>query len=201
MPSDARSEVRGEGPLRPDRSPAELRYRLDADGRVVWTDASWSRFARENGAPELAENPPGGFSLWAAISDPGTREIYRRMLAHVRGSEAPFAFGLRCDAPDRRRFLRITVRAGEAGTTEFRSCILREEPRPSVALLEEGAPRTDRLLKLCGWCGRIEVEPDRWEEVEVAVVELRLFEEEALPSVSHGICDGCAETMLEAMAG
>lgn len=36
-----------------------------------------------------------------------------------------------------------------------------------------------------------------WEEVEKAVAALGLFEQEELPRLTHGICDGCYKRMSE----
>jgi hypothetical protein len=53
---------------------------------------------------------------------------------------------------------------------------------------------------MCGWCKRVSVR-NTWVEVEDAVLELRLFEREVLPDLTHGICPGCLETTERMMRG
>jgi hypothetical protein len=50
---------------------------------------------------------------------------------------------------------------------------------------------------MCGWCKRVDVSA-RWLEVEAAVEALRLFDEETLPRISHGICPECESHLLDA---
>jgi len=174
-------------------------YRVDASGRIVWVSPSWSTFAASNGAPELAHIEPGSVSVWKGIADGATEELYRRLIARVRATSRPVSFGLRCDAPDRRRHLTMRIAPGPDGTTEMTTTTWREEPRPRVRLLEAGVERGGEWVRICSWCGRVAAAPGVWLEVEDALESLQLFERERVPSVTHGICEDCTRRVLDAM--
>ncbi len=70
--------------------------------------------------------------------------------------------------------------------------LTRIEERPAVALLDRDTPRGGDLLRMCGWCKSVDV-AGRWSEVEDAIAEMRLFERDLLPHVTHGICPRCYE--------
>ncbi len=82
---------------------------------------------------------------------------------------------------------------------EFHTRTLLEEERPTPILLDADVGRSDELLRSCGWCKKFLV-GDEWVEVEEAVQRLRLFQRRRLPSITHGICDGCYEKMNEVAA-
>jgi hypothetical protein len=69
---------------------------------------------------------------------------------------------------------------------------MRTEVRPAVALLDRDTPRGGDLLRMSGWCKSVDV-AGRWCEVEDAVAEMRLFERDLLPHVTHGMCPRCFE--------
>ena len=81
----------------------------------------------------------------------------------------------------------------KGNSTEFKSYIIREENRAPVLLLDELTDRTEEFLTICSWCKQVKVNENIWLEVESAIEELGLFDEKALPQLSHGICLPCYE--------
>lgn len=173
---------------------AEIRYRVSAEGAIEAIEGPWQEFARNNEAPELAD-PPEGRSLIDFVTGSSTRELIRNLMAKVREEGRPLEIPYRCDAPHRRRFMRLRIEPHDEGTVLFRSWIEREEPREPVPLMEFKAPRSSELLKMCAWCNRFDVE-EEWLEVEDAVDRLKLFGVTLLPDISHGVCPGCEEQVL-----
>jgi hypothetical protein len=53
-----------------------------------------------------------------------------------------------------------------------------------------------RLLRACAWCERIQL--DEWVRADVAIAKLCTFEWPEPPTFTHGICDDCLRTVLEA---
>lgn len=47
---------------------------------------------------------------------------------------------------------------------------------------------------MCGWCNRVDA-GGAWVEIEEALPRLRLLEYATPPKVTHGMCEGCLETM------
>ena len=168
-------------------------YRVNADDEIVFVNSEWCAFAQENGAHTLNQESVFRRSLWDFVSNEETRHLFEVIVRKVRTDGTAKRVCYRCDAPALRRFMVLEVSAAENGEVEFRSRILREEPRDSVRLMELDVERSDELLGMCGWCKQIRLPDDRWVEVEAAVEELRLFDASILPKLSHGICPPCLE--------
>jgi hypothetical protein len=54
------------------------------------------------------------------------------------------------------------------------------------------------MVRVCGWCKKVDV-GGSWAEVEEAVTRLRLFDRPLLPQLTHGICEGCYDRMVETL--
>lgn len=173
-----------------EADPRVITYRVDAVNRIVDVGAGWSAFARANHGMALLPERVLGSNLLDAISDMTLRELYVRLLQRARAG-APQTFHYRCDAPDRRRTFEMQIRQLPGGTVEFVSTLKHEAPRPSLAVLELGRPRDDRMLNICSWCQKVELPDGRWVPVETAVELLHLLEAETFPQLSHGICARC----------
>ncbi|MBV9462639.1 MAG: hypothetical protein JO317_00280 [Verrucomicrobiae bacterium] len=174
--------------------PRIFRYRIDALGAIVWVNPEWLDFARENGAEHLANPPVVGQPLELHIAGESTRHVYELILKKVRGEERPIKFRYRCDSPDKRRFMEMTVTPLRDDDVEFASRILKIEDRDPVAFLDPDRPAEGDFVKVCSWCRKVQV-GDGWLEVEDAVRVLRLMERHILPPISHGICEGCLRSI------
>jgi hypothetical protein len=171
--------------------PDEVRYRIDADDRLVRLGAAWDRFARANGAPELARGRVRGRGLWEFITSIEARHLHKRLLEAVRAGRAIRALPFRCDSPDTRRFMEMDLLPRANGAVEYRCRLVRAERREAVALVMAAAGGTGALVKMCSWCKRVEVTPGAWRDVEAAVRELGLLEQDPTPGVTHGLCPDC----------
>lgn len=170
-------------------------YELDGEFRIRAVDAAWSAFALANGAPELVVPPgPIGRSIFGYLQDATTADLCRRLFERVRQSGRSVVFPFRCDSPGLRRFLEMTINSQEPAGLHLETRVVRLEARAPVALLERAARRSAQLLVMCSWCKAVEVAGE-WRELEDAVVALRLFEREALPMLTHGICAPCRERL------
>jgi hypothetical protein len=168
----------------------EVSYCLNQRDEIVSVSDSWLGFAVANDAPELTPERVRNQPLWDFVADPTTTHLYEQMLARVRRGEV-VRFNFRCDSPCLRRLLEMTIRLRPDRLVEFATRALRVEERPPVTLLARSVPRSERRLGACGWCSRIKVDEDRWVGAETVVRELRLFEQERLPQLAHGICVAC----------
>lgn len=176
-----------------------LVYRLNRRDEFIFVDEGWGSFAAANDAldlmPELVLSRP----LWDFISDETTVQLYREILRQARAGH-PARFGFRCDAPELRRGMEMIVTGLGGGEVQFETRVLREEWRPRQELLARYVARAGEMLRMCGWCKRVDVGAGRWEEVEDAVKALSLFEREALPALTHGICEACFKVMSKKAA-
>lgn len=48
---------------------------------------------------------------------------------------------------------------------------------------------------ICSWCNRLKTGSDRWQEIEIGMERMPLFEKDLYPTLSHGICPDCYRTV------
>jgi len=176
-------------------------YRVDAEDRIRFVSAEWLEFARENAAPDLVRDAVVGRSLWEFVAGGEAQHLYRLLFESARRGQGTIRIPFRCDSPTIRRFMELTIDPAPDETLDLCGSILREEPRPRVALLDPSSPRGDEFVLICSWCKRIRVAPDVWDEAEQAIRTLGLFGATVLPGLSHGICDTCEATIDAEIAG
>jgi len=170
-----------------------ITYQIDSDNRLTNLSGKWSVFAADNQAADLTEAFVVNKSLFVFISDESSRHLYKMLIERTRIDCQTLRFPFRCDAPDRRRFMEMEIFPLNHESIGFRSCILKEEPREPVALLDPVAVRSDELVKICSWRKRVQLDHSEWVEVEEAVARLGLFQANALPGLTHGMCPSCYE--------
>jgi hypothetical protein len=174
----------------------EISYLIDAQDRLVKVSSQWLEFALRNHGEGLKPDQVEGRSLWDFITDEPTRELYKAILAHVR-SGSPTDLVLRCDAPERRRLIEMIVTRTPEGNVEFRTALLASKPRPSQRLLAKDTPRTARHVLVCSWCDKVNVDVEKWFEVEAAMEYLHLTDEPELPMIEPVVCPECYAKVLE----
>jgi hypothetical protein len=170
-------------------------YRIDERDDIVFVSESWGRFAVANGAAGLATGVLGRL-LWDFVGEMTTRQLYENLVD--RGRTAAFTY--RCDAPECRRFMHMTLRPSGRRGVEFDSVTLRTEARRPIVLAPAPAGPADRLLCMCSWCKRVDVH-GAWEEIETAVQRLAVFDAGAPPAVTHAMCADCQARILAEIAG
>jgi hypothetical protein len=179
-------------------SDAPVRYRVASDGTIVWFDERFGAFARENGAPTLADTVLGT-PLADYFGGPEVRNLYERLMERVRGERRGIEFPFRCDAPALRRFMRMRVDPAEDGGLWFTAVMERTEARDPVpvALLMTLHRTTDEadIVTVCAWCKRIEGDDGEWREVE-EVLARGLLDRDAPIALSHAACPACAADLM-----
>lgn len=168
----------------------EFVHAVDSEGRLRSVNDEWVEFARENGAPWLTREAVVGRSLWDFMAGRETRHLSRLLLEKALKEDRRIKVPYRCDSPELRRFMDMEIVNAGGGLVEFRSTILKVEPREPVLLLVPGAPRSGEYLAICSWCRRARVD-SRWVELDEAVRTLDLFSSSSLPQLTHGICPEC----------
>jgi len=172
---------------------SSLSYEVGSDDRIVAVEGAWDQFALENGAAGLTRDRVLGRPLFHFVSGDAARELVALLLHRAREG-AVISVPFRCDAPSRRRFLRLVVRSRADGHVRFDSRVEREEDRPSQPLLDTTLDRVGRFVVVCSWCRKVRSNAG-WVEVEAAAESLDLFGGALLPRLSHGICETCERTV------
>ncbi len=169
-----------------------LSYRINGNEVITAIEGCWDAFARTNGAPELLQQRVIGTELMQHISGSGTRQLYRELIALVRReSGREFRFPFRCDSPELRRYLQMTVHSPDGQTVVFSSHLLREEPRAYQGLLDRQTQYSGSLVVMCSWCKRVRISETHWVELEEGIEQLGLMNGGPYPRISHGICPSC----------
>ena len=90
-----------------DAEPGSV-FGVFADGRLAYTNEGWERFARENGAPDLAHQWPIGRNVYEAIP-PDLQSYYREGWEWAAVSESPWSHSYECSSPSEYRRFRMTT--------------------------------------------------------------------------------------------
>lgn len=178
----------------------DISYCIDAEDCMTAVSDGWIEFAKANNGRLLLPPEILGTVLWDWIADAQTRHVYRTVLQRARASAKIVRFKFRCDSPTERRLLQMEIVPRVDGEVAFQTSLISSQLRESVGLLDTQAIRSEALLKICGWCMRVQSN-DSWIEIEDAISDLRLFEAPRLPNLSHGMCPACYETMLASLDG
>jgi signal transduction histidine kinase len=88
-------------------------YTVDPDGCITSANQSWSRFARDNGAPELAEERSVvGRSIWSQLADQLSRDQIERAMDRLHaGGVDSVSWEFPCNSPTEERVFLMQVSA------------------------------------------------------------------------------------------
>ena len=119
-------------------------YRVDGEDRIVAVNGAWNAFASANGGGAITASRIIGRNLFEFVTDATTQQLYRQMLARIRGGQ-DLTYTYRCDSPDRRRLMEMEMRlVDDAGSVEFRSVPLEERHVPRSTWRRPTVPTTAR---------------------------------------------------------
>jgi PAS domain S-box-containing protein len=126
---------------------AELPYSvavLDRSGTIVGVSAAWKRFARDNGAPALAESSVGLNYLAvcraaSGRSSEGAREAAAGIQAVLEGSQSLFTLEYACHSPTEQRWFLLHVASlpGREGSAIVSHLAITEPKQLEHALAEQ----------------------------------------------------------------
>ncbi len=175
-----------------------VHYCVAPDGVITSVDAQFASFARENGAPELADAVLGR-PLVTFLAGPEVRSLYETLMERVRVRREEVEFPFRCDAPDLRRFMRMRVEPLDDGGLCFTATLERAEPRepvpPEWLMSRLDTPAEADIVALCSWCKRVRDDDGSWQEVE-EVMGRGLLDRDRPVAISHAACPACEAEML-----
>jgi hypothetical protein len=178
------------------RDQIKYRYRVNREDVLTWVDSWWLAFARENGAPELSAQNVMGRQLWDFLDDEATRGIYQQLHHRVRASGQSVVVPFRCDSPNLRRHMRLTICPGEEGDLLYESQLLRVEAGVHYRVLDPEEPRGKSFLTICSCCKRALLETHGWLEMDEAVLRSGIFDRKRLPQLRYSFCDECREAAI-----
>lgn len=171
-------------------SDAAMSYTVDRENQITWVSERWWPFARDNNAPQLDPENVLGKNLPDFISDLTSRQLYEQLMGRVRNERRIILINIRCDSPDKKRFLKIKMSPLPEASVSFESWPVKEKTRPPISCLIPSDRHSDATVYMCSWCKCVLVGKS-WMEIEDALPELGLLEMKHPPSISHCICNPC----------
>jgi hypothetical protein len=176
-------------------------YIVAGPGRILAVGApGWDAFAADTRGGGASAQATIGRNLFEAISSEPVRQAYRHIHAAVLGGRRPYiAFEYRCDAPDLKRQMRMSVTRldlpGRPPALLYQSQILSASPRPWISLFEPErilqaveAESALPIVRVCGFCQRVDDTAGGWIEADDYYRQGGASE----VRVSHGLCRPCA---------
>jgi len=174
-----------------------VKYRIDSNDRIVSIEGIWDDFASSNQAADLTRDNILNRPLFDFITGVSAHYVTEELLQGVRRSGTAVSIPFRCDSPTLRRYMQMLITPVEDGGVEFNSCIVREETRDAVPLLERDSNRSSQFVTICSWCKDIQISEDTWLPVEDALRVLDFYGSEGQPNLTHGMCPTCYQAILD----
>jgi hypothetical protein len=164
-------------------------YLLSLDLRIICVNDGWRRFARENGAPELATSFDSSTPVTDVCDEP-LRTFYRAGFARVQARGEPWSLLYECSSPSRyRKFsMRADMTPHRDGFVVVHSLVA-EAPLERASLDTANFAAYSNLSGLivqCSNCRRARrgSDGDTWDWLPQLVTT-------PPDNVSHGLCSSC----------
>lgn len=174
-----------------------LEYHVDANGVLTFVGQGWDDFALANDGKEhvLAADVVGR-PLLEFVTGRALAHLWETLMARISASGRGVVVPFRCDAPALIRSMQMAIEPLPDAGLRFVTSVIEAAERPRAAVIDVNAPRShDRLLWMCSWCKRLQLE-GRWLELDEAAREFGLFESGDLPEVTHGLCPSCERAVV-----
>lgn len=170
--------------------------------------SNWASMATRNGNSELARvEAIVGRSLFDFIEGHDVRAWYRsRLESLASGDTDQSVFVYRCDAPEMRRDIRMSItRLGAHEGFLFQNLTISESVRPPVDLFDFAAVmglirhgQELPLVAMCSFCQRVansggDDETRNWVEAE----EYYRLGGQSRVRISHGVCSDCYASSVD----
>ncbi len=172
-------------------------YKIDKYDKINSVSGNWESFANSNGwDSEIAPKSVTGRYLWDFIQGNETQHLYDELFKKVRNGGILGPIPFRCDSPSERRYLELTLKPLSDNAIEIQSTIIRTESRDTLNMLAEDECLSNQFLRICSMCKKIDIDKNRWVELEEGLAYLRLFEKQEVPCLTHGICPNCYDIAM-----
>lgn len=180
--------------IQPDSRPV---FVIDARDRVMFANDAWLEMTSQQGEAPMSSVEVLGRSVWDFRPAGLVRQLWQVLYQRVRGIGGRTFIPMRVDARDERRLFEIELSAlPEHAIRHVYECVWRER-RPDATLLDPSQSRDARVLSRCDWCGRVQVRPGVWAEIEEAQELLGIGREEPFPVLSSVACTACKQAVLQ----
>jgi hypothetical protein len=161
---------------------------IDSRGTILWTNAAWDSFARDNGGTLVLERFRPGSSYFEGISG-SLRGFYERAFRSALGSGTVFEQEYECSSPDVFRLMHLRALPIPGGALLLEHSLVAERAHEGVSenAIEARYRNGGGMIVQCSNCRRFRRADDTaWDWVRPWVI--------AMPrNTSHGVCTTCAD--------
>ena len=175
--------------------PRLLVYKIDRADHLIELADDWDTFAKQNDGETILREQIEGKSLWQFITHAETCNLYQSLAGKVRNNGGEYKVNFRCDGPDCRRHIELTLSPGHNSEVIFRSQVVGIEQRAPVPFPKSIAEEDKEFIQMCSWCKKIMIAEGHWAEIEVAIEKLSLFARIDEIALTHTICPTCQQTL------
>lgn len=164
----------------------ETTYILDNKNRIVHVSPGWDQFASQNSGEEACSAHVIGHQLKEFVSGDSTLMWIVSLVNSARLSKKKITKFYRCDSPEEKRFMRMTLYPEDDGAVAVSNKLIRVQKmhRP-VAFRFQHSSQVER----CSVCNRVHI-GEAWLEPDDAVVLGFLKEDNSL-DITYSLCERC----------
>ena len=94
-------------------------HQIDSEDIIIHVDEVWLVFGRANWINRLTAKDIVGTSLWEFISGVDAIHLWKNLLAAVRKSAKSVSLPYRCDSPQTKRYMSMSIVPLSDGIIEF----------------------------------------------------------------------------------
>lgn len=170
-----------------------IEYKIDTENNIIFVNEEWDRFALNNFGEEIISNKILGKNLLDFIMNITIKQIYLDIINQARKGNV-ISINYRCDAPNCKRLLKMTVKSEDENIVKFISEVQEIVPQNYLNILDPKAIRSNEFIPMCSWCKKIRMGSE-WEELEQAINKYGLLTQTKIPSLTHTICQDCYEQL------
>jgi len=166
-----------------------VEFLLNSQDEIIAVGEQWDAFALENGAPELSGNAVIGKPLLDFVSGNVTRRFVNQLLQIVRANQRDLILDYRCDAPLKRRYMRMNI-SQIHGDLRFVHSVLKIEDRKQPLNFIKSQQRAKETKIRCSMCNLVRL-ADEWVEPEL----LLQGDASGEMMVIYGVCQPCQQKL------
>lgn len=171
------------------QSPASISetfFRIDAKDTICDVGGAWDDFALKNQGPRALSGRVLGSNLFEHIAGDISRMYVRSIFSAVRILGRPATRPYRCDSPQQKRLMEMTVTLESTGTLFVQHQIVKVEDFVRPITFVPGSHRISETRVRCSMCNRLKLGGE-WQDPDYV-----LKEDIAMPiAVVYGVCPTC----------
>jgi hypothetical protein len=170
---------------------ASLLYRLDQQDRIVDVSNAWDETASAYEADKVLRRSVEGTKLYSHISGETTRLFMWTLLDATRKLQRPSTRPYRCDTPDCKRFMEMTVLPEAGGRLTVAHRLLRTEPIVTPTPARSRVKTLTGLMICCSMCNAVRLKGQWLPASAAAAMSQTLSASGETLDVAYGVCDDC----------